>query len=997
MVAVAALVRWVLALAHAGDAGLSDVRFNDVGFVRFNRDVRPILADRCFACHGPDASQREAELRLDTREGLFGLVGGSGDAIPGVVVPGALAKSELWRRVAEADPEERMPPVDHGKALPAEALATLRSWIEQGAQWEGHWSFEPVARPAVPAIDGRDRFVRNEVDAFVLAALREHALAPQIEADRTTLIRRLSFDLTGLPPTPAEVKRFVADAAPDAFERQVDALLASPHYGERMAMQWLDLVRYADSVGYHGDQEVSVSPFRDWVIGAWNENLPFDQFTIEQLAGDLLPSPTLQQRIASGYNRLGMMSAEGGVQPKEYLAKYAAERVRNLGGTWLGATLGCCECHDHKFDPFATRDFYSFEAFFADLRERGLYSGAEGDGNWGPKIAVPTAEQAARQAELERAIAKTQPGWTVLRPATAVSEAGAALTTQDDGSLLASGTNPATDVYRLTFDAVPDVVTAIRIEVLPDDSLPNRGPGRAGNGNFVLSELVARVGARDGAAAPALLAFAGATASYEQTGAAEGNPYGKWAVAAAIDGDAKGPTWGWAVMEQAGRANVAVFELAQPLVAPAAAPAAAGAVIRLELDLLQRLDNPQHTLGRFRIAVTSAPMALGSIERLAALERERAALDAAIVHTLVAESVEPRPIRVLARGNWMDETGELREPSVPAFLPQTAMPADRRPTRLDLARWLVHRDHPLTARVFVNRLWQQFFGAGLSRKLDDLGVQGDWPSHPELLDWLASRFVDSGFDVKALVRLLVHSASYRQSSRSDARRDELDPANRWLSRQGRFRLDAELVRDLALRASGLLVERVGGTSVRPYQPPGYWAYLNFPTREWQASSGEALWRRGLYTHWQRQYLHPSLMAFDAPSREECTAERGRSNTPLQALVLLNDPIYVEAARVFAERIVREGGDSFAARVRFAFARVLSRAPRAEEVAALERLFATQLQAYRADVAAARQVIAVGAAPVASDLGGGDGRVIELAAWTSVARALLNLHEAVTRN
>ncbi len=999
--------------------------------LRFARDVRPILSEYCFACHGPDARKREAELRLDTRAGLLGEGGAAG-----VVVPGDLTKSELWQRVDAADAMERMPPEVAQKELPPAARDTLRRWIEQGAPWEGHWAYEPMTRPEVPS------GAAHPIDAFLRVELPAHGLAPQPPADRRTLLRRLSLDLIGLPPTAAELDAFLADGAADAYERQVERLLASPHYGERMAIGWLDLVRYADSVGYHGDQEMSVSPFRDYVIDAFNENLPFDRFTIEQLAGDLLPEPTLRQQVASGYNRLGRMSAEGGVQPKEYLAKYIAERVRNLGGTWLGSTLGCCECHDHKYDPFKTRDFYSFEAFFADLEEQGLYSGAENSGAWGPRIAVPTVEQRETLKRLDAAIADArrqletetpalaveraaweaaQVAWLPLQPITATSDGGATLTVLPDGSLLASGASPDTDTYRLAFDALPDGITALRLEVLPDDSLPNRGPGRAGNGNFVLSELVARSVA---AAAATAVTFASAQASFEQTGAAGDNPYGKWAVAGAIDGDAKGPTWGWAVMEQAGRANTAVFTTTAPI--------AGSAATRLELELHQQLGAGSHTLGRLRLSCTTAPppfaadalppdvaaaLARPIAERseaqraqiaahhrsiapslaplraqIEALTQQHAAQDSTITRTLVARSVAPREVRVLARGNWMDESGEVREPAFPSFLPSLDAPTGRRLTRLDLARWLVDPDHPLTARVFVNRLWKQFFGAGLSRRVDDLGSQGEWPSHPELLDWLARHFVDSHFDVKGVVRLLVTSAAYRQSSSASSADETADPDNRWLARQGRFRVDAELVRDIALQASGLLVERIGGRSVRPYQPAGYWAYLNFPTREWQADTGEALYRRGIYVHWQRQYLHPSLIAFDAPSREECAADRSRSNTPVQALVLLNDPIYVEAARVLAERMVREGGPSAAERIADGFVRTVARPPRPDEVAVLERLLESQTAAYRADPEAARALIAVGAAPVASDLD-----PIELAAWTAVARTLLNLHETITRD
>lgn len=1031
-------LRLVAAAALVAPLSLAEVRSDEPSRpIEFNRDVRPILSDHCFACHGPDANRREADLRLDTQAGLTG-----DDGASGVVRPGAPDDSELWHRIVASEPDERMPPPEFAKDLSAEQIDTLRAWIEQGAEWEGHWSFQPIRRPDVPTVADEHGFVRNEIDAFILAGLQGTGLQPSPPADRRTLIRRLSFDLTGLPPTVEEVERFVADQSPEAYERLVESYLESPHYGERMAMIWLDLVRYADSAGYHGDQEVSVSPFRDYVIDSFNRNVPFDRFTVEQLAGDLLPDPSMRERIASGYNRLGMMSAEGGVQPKEYLAKYIAERVRNLGGTWMGVTLGCCECHDHKYDPFSMRDFYSFEAFFADIREQGLYGGAV----WDPEMKVPTAEQQQRLDELNRAIGLaqreletetpeliearrawegSQPSWTILDPVSVTSEHGTTLTRQSDGSWLASGTAPASDTYRLSLEGLPVGTTAIRLEVLPDESLPAKGPGRASNGNFVLSEFVARsLPTGDSTESPIALKFASAAATFEQTGAAGGNPYGRYSIASAIDADVHGPIWGWAVMEQVGRPHAAVFRLAEPLTELTAA--------RVEIELQQIHNGTQHTIGRFRVSATTAPAAdaaspmpeaiaailaipeadrvpaqakelatyfrsiapqLAEVrEALATATAERDRLDASIVRTLVTETVEPRMVRLLKRGNWMDESGPEMSPAVPEWLGGPAMPSDRRATRLDLARWLTHPDHPLTSRVFANRMWKQFFGTGLSRSLDDLGSQGEWPSHPELLDWLAVRFVDSGWDVKQLARTIVLSGTYRQSSLSDPYRDEIDPFDRLLSRQSRHRLDAEMVRDNALRISGLLVDRIGGRSVRPYQPKGYWAYLNFPTREYQPDSGEALYRRGLYTHWQRQYLHPSLLAFDAPSREECAADRPRSNTPLQSLVLLNDPIYVEAARVLAERTLREGGEGFADRLAFAYRRTLSREPRPEEVEVLGELLEKHLATYRADTASAEKLISVGEAPR-----GGDLDPAELAAWTSIARTLLNLHETITRN
>lgn len=762
--------------------------------VEFNRDIRPILAENCYTCHGPDRNQRKADLRLDTPEDLA-RVAGNIEAVRA----GRIEESELLRRLLAENPEERMPPPESEKQLTPAQIELVRRWIEQGAAWQGHWAYLPIVRPEPPAV-ADPSLVYNPIDAFVLAALRKQGLSPAPEADRATLARRASLDLRGLPPEPEELDAFLQDSSADAYEKYIDRLLASPHYGERMAMFWLDLVRYADSVGFHGDQPINMFAYRDYVIDAFNQNMPFDQFTLEQLAGDLLPNATTTQKIASSFNRLNMMSAEGGGQDKEYLAKYAADRVRATSGAWMGATFGCAECHDHKYDPYTMRDFYRFEAFFADITENGIYHGANNNGQWGPMMPTPTREQAAEQARLDAEIAALQS----------------------------------------------------QLEAAPQD-----------------------------------------------------------------------------------------------------------------------------------------PESLRT--RLAELEKARAALAAQIVQMPATVAREPRPIRILPRGNWMDDSGELVLPGVPAFLQFEPEPPQRQ-TRIDLARWLTSPRNPLTARVFVNRLWKICFGAGLSRRVDDLGTQGDWPSHPELLDWLASEFIESGWNVKHVLRLMVTSRTYRQSSLVSREVRERDPYNRWLARQGRFRVEAEVVRDIALAASGLLVRKVGGPSVKPYQPPGYWAYLNFPPREWQNSSGPDLYRRGLYTHWQRQYLHPALLAFDAPSREECTAERVRSNTPLQALVLLNDTEFVEAARALAARVMRDAGPEAQKRIELAYRLVLSRPPRSEEVQILADLAARHLEEYRQDPAAATALLSVGAHPAPSGID-----PCELAAWTSVARVLLNLHETITRS
>ena len=1010
------------------------------GPIKFNRDIRPLLSDNCFACHGPDRNKRKADLRLDTKDGLLG----NGNDHHGVVVATKPAESELIRRLTSDDPTLRMPPEESGKKLTPSEIELLMRWVKEGATFEGHWAFQP--RHAHPSANAKsapaefDRQASARIDALIAAGAQANGLTPAPEADRVTLIRRAYFDLIGLPPSETQVAEFLNDKSPAAYERLIDGLLASPHYGERLAMWWLDLVRYADSVGYHGDQEMSVSPFREYVIKSFNANKPFDQFTVEQLAGDLLPNRSRDQLIASGYNRLGMMSAEGGVQDKEYLAKYMAERVRNASGTWLGVTLGCCECHDHKFDPFPTRDFYRFGSFFSDIKERGLYSGADADGSWGSSIKVPTPEQeadqnrlTARAAELREILDRPTPelaaaqkeweksrlSFISLKPETATSQAGATLGILADNAVLASGQSPATDTYTLTFRNLPAAVTALRLDVLPDDSLPQKGPGRADNGNFVLTEIKVSIQSAQGAVAVPLQ---NPTATYEQTGAPGNNPYKKWAIAAAIDNDAQGAGWGWAIMEQVGRTQSAIFETTKDLVL------AEGET--LSIALVQAHENPRHTIGKFRLSATTAPrpVRIGDLppqnvldilakeetarsaaeqqqlaayyrgiapalepqrKELAEVEQRQKDLQKSMTSTLITEQAPPRMIRVLSRGNWMDEKGEVVEPAFPTIF-AGATPPDHRLNRLDLAKWIVSPEQPLPSRALTNRLWKLFFGAGLSRKLDDLGAQGEWPSHPELLDEMAQWMIDTGWDVKRWIKIVMMSNSYRQSSIVPEEIRARDPYNRWLARQGRFRLDAELVRDNALSVSGLLVSKLGGRSSRPYQPAGYWAHLNFPQREWQNGSGDDLYRRGVYTHWQRQYLHPSLLAFDAPSREECTADRPRSNTPLQSLVLLNDTTYIEAARTFAELILRQPGDD-RQRIDFAFRRALSRPATDAEYQVLAKLIAAQQKEYAANPAAAKELLSQGARPAAADL---DPAV--QAAWANAARAILNLHESITR-
>jgi hypothetical protein len=993
--------------------------------VSYNRDVRPILSESCFPCHGPDKAARKAGLRLDREEMAKGTL--ASGTVP--VVAGKPDTSALIARVVHADEERRMPLAKSGRArLSPDEIATLRRWIAEGAEWEPHWAYIPPVRPTPPATRER-AWIRNPIDAFVLAPIEKAGLRPSPEASRAQLLRRLSFDLTGLPPTPEEVRAFETDMRKDAYERQVDRLLASPHFGERMALFWLDLVRYSDSVGYHSDNARPMWRYRDWVVQAWNANMPFDRFTAEQLAGDLLPDASDPDRIASGYNRLLQTTEEGGAQPKEYRAIYLADRVRNASSVWMGATLGCAQCHDHKFDPYLARDFYAFEAFFADIDELPV-GRRKPDPLPDPaqKLALDALDAKLKQRKDALEAAVPTPEWekalaarrvakfTTLEPVLASSANGTRTLIQgNDFSIIASTSNgpkPATDSYTVRFKTELERLTALRLEAQTFEELPRGGPGRDPAGGFVVSEIEVR----DAAGRP--LALQNATSSTP-----DGNGS---SAAAAIDGDTRDS--GWALREADGESHRLVVELQTPLVRE-------GDTTTVTLVVHQNAGGLR-TLGRLRLAGSSdalpvrttpgpepwsdlieaarldpsarskdqqsslakfyrreAPELATVRAELRAAELERQALVDSLPQSYVVKTQEPEPVRVLPRGNWLDDSGDIVAPAVPQFLQSTgATAAGGRATRLDLARWLTSRDNPLTARVLANRLWKLCFGQGLSRSVEDLGAQGEWPTHPELLDWLALELLDHGWDVKRLLRTLVTSAAYRQSSSLTAAALEKDPANRLYARQSRYRLDAELVRDNALAVSGLLTSRLGGPSAFPYQPGGYWAYLNFPPREWDASPGDEQYRRGLYTWWQRTFPQPSLVAFDAPSREECTGERVRSNVPQQALALLDDPSYVEAARVFAERILRDGGTSVESRLRFAYARALQRAPNAAETRVLEALLRRGQDAFARDPAAAGRLVAAGQYKVASDL-----PAVELAAWTQVARAILNLPELVTRS
>ena len=1144
-------------LARAGDK------------VDFNYDIRPIISAKCFSCHGPDEKSRKAKLRLDLRDEAM-----KEHEDGRTIVPGDAKASALVARITSQDPDEVMPPPKEDHALSAAEIGLLKKWIEQGAEYKPHWSFVKPERPAVPKIENQKSRIENPIDAFIIERLEKTGLKPSPEADRHALIRRVSFDLIGLPPTPAEVEAFVNDQSPNAYEKLVDRLLASPAYGERWAKMWLDLARYADSTGYGSDKfRLNIWPYRDWVIGAFNRNLTYDQFTIEQLAGDLLPEPTREQQVATAFHRNTMTNVEGGTIDEEYRVSAVKDRIATTGQVWMGLTVGCAQCHTHKFDPIPHKDYYGFFAVFNQTEDSDREDEA-------PTMPVPTPEQLAKMDALKKEIAaleaKTNAAspeleaeqhaweaqmmqkveWKTLAPLGIAAAKGTTFTGLPDGSILPKGERPDVEVYTVKMRAdLREKITAIRLEMLPDDSLPAHGPGRADNGNGVLSTLSVRAakadaktargrfvrvtlpGAEVGLALAEVEVFSKGenvaprgTASQSSTdfgGEAKRGNDGKtdgdffkgqsvthtgkdkepwWEVdlgadtdierlviwnrtdgdvekrlanfrvslldaarkpvweqvvaeppkpsvalgpaagvavalrhasadaeqddfgaAKALDGDAK---TGWAFGDGIGKPHTAVFELAEPL--------AVGADTALIFTLAQDYGT-RHTLGRFRLsATTKAPpvrelpaklkaiLALEPSERepkqreeLAAYFRPLSQAFSELNQQLTAKRAELAAIKptavpvlrelaagkrrethVLNKGNYLTPNEKVEPQLLSAFA--SFVPPETKIDRLAAARWLVNPANPLTARVAVNRFWSQLFGTGIVESEEDFGTQGSLPSHPELLDWLAVTFqspksgdaaqIGLGWDMKALLRLMVTSATYRQSSRVTLEMLEKDARNRLLAHAPRRRLDAEAVRDQALALSGLLSPKMGGPSVYPPQPAGLWnVAFNGGQNAYPTSQGEDRYRRGLYTFWRRTMPYPSMTTFDAPSREACTVRRLPTNTPLQAFVTMNDPVFVECAQALARRIVREGGADTAARLRFALKLCTARPPDDAQVKALTALYESELATYRADQNAATELATkpLGPLPANAD-------AAELAAWTVVTNVLLNLDAVLTK-
>lgn len=1007
--------------APAADDAATEYKLPEV--LRFNRDIRPIFSGTCFACHGPDANTREKDLRLDVRADAIAKRDGFAP-----IVPGDPEESEAWLLITASNPKDQMPPSDFHTQLSPRDKAMVKKWIEQGAEYEKHWAFIPPKRPSAPKVRLADGTLPGPIDAFVLARLEAEGMKPAPGTDRRTLIRRVTLDLTGLPPTPEQVEAFVADTGADAYEKVVDRLLSSDAYAEHMTRHWLDAARYADTSGFQYDKIRHQWVWRDWVIHAFATNMPFDEFTILQTAGDLIPNATPQTRLATGFHRNHPITIEGGVIDEEYRTEYVMDRVVTTTTTWMGLTFTCARCHDHKYDPISMGDFYSFYAFFNNVPERGLNGFSPNAKIESPlKGGSPELETkiAAAQKSFDEAIAQaggSLDAWEkkltaqadaalkTVKPTAISAGGGTKLSRLEDGSILASGANPATQTYQVEFTVAGAPVSAIRLEALTDDSLVGKSTGRAHNGNFVLSEFEVHVADGPGKQFGKIKVVA-AEASYEQNG---------YPISAAIDGKT---AKGWAIDGNSRIApSEAVFTLDRSV------PVGA----RIRVRLVHNFGSA-HAIGRFRLSIPvdgHAPVpsdirktlatakgkrttaqqstlastlvkryggadAKAAAAELAKLQSQRNAQKTATPATMIlTEMPKPRQAYVLERGEYdkaiKDHPVHANVPVVFGGLPE-GLPRNR----LGLAKWLVAKDNPLTARVTVNRFWAQLFGTGLVKTVEDFGSQGEYPSHPELLDWLAVEFVESGWDVRHILKTIVTSATYRQSSRITPQSFAHDPENRLLARGPRFRVDAETVRDSALAVSGLLDTTLGGPSVYPYHPKGLWLEINnrpgysraYPH---QTKPGQ-LYRRSMYSFWKRTVPPPSMATFDAPEREYCVVNRSRTNTPLQAFVMLHDPQFVEAARKLAERMIREGGDDANARLVRGFTICTARPPTERELKILQQTLSEQTERFNSNPSAAAKLLSVGQSPRDETID-----ATELAAYASVAHTLLNLSEFITK-
>ncbi len=1002
---------------------VSDAR--SASAVDFKRDVQPIFESRCYECHGP--KKEKAGVRFDRKATVFK----GGDSGKPLVIPGKSSESPLFQHVTSTDPEEVMPP--KGERLSPAQVALLKNWIESGAVWPEdagketrHWAYVHPGSPKLPGVR-ESKWPRNPIDRFVLARLEKEKLKPSPEADRAVLLRRVSLDLTGLPPSVDEVDAFLADKSSDAYEKVVNRLLASPAYGERWARPWLDLARYADTQGYEKDNRRNMWPYRDWVIKALNANVSFDQFTIEQIAGDMLPEATQDQKIATGFHRNTMTNTEGGTDNEEFRYEAVVDRINTTFGVWMGTTLNCAQCHNHKYDPFTTKEYYQIMAFlnstadadFDDERPtlkvfkpgqesalkkmRDAEKAAEKELN--DAVFAPTFAQA--QFEWETELAREKTVWQTLDPVEFKSVGGATLRTNNTKSIIAEGANPSNDTYVVTASGVADRLTGIRLEVL--DTGAEKTLGRQADGSFVLRQFELAVS--EGPKIPLKPAkLKSVSADYSQKG---------FSVTNLLTGEGAG----WAVDAQAEKNRVrrsAYFALAEPLeLADGAAltftlrhsdkhPGANIRRFRLYATSSERIGPPTTLPEDVRGALAVAPDQRDEKQRnrlrdhfksidpslkplrdtLAAAKKAADEFESAVPITSVLSELEKsRETHRHVRGAYLTKA-ELVTPGTPASLHSfsPALPTNR----LGFARWLVDTNNPLTARVIMNRFWEQYFGRGIVETVEEFGKQGEPPSHPELLDWLAAEFMRTGWDMKAMHKTIVMSATYRQTSKVTPRLLQRDPNNRLLARGPRVRLEAEMLRDQFLAVSGLLSRKIGGPSVMPPQPEGVWQVV-YSGDKWITSPGEDKYRRGLYTFWRRTAPHPAMVSFDAPSREFCVLRRNRSNTPLQALTTLNDPAAIEAAQAIARKVAVKPDADVQSRAAFAFRLVLCRAPEPREVERLVKLFESERSHFGQDPKAADKM-------ANSELGKPPAGLTDadLAAWTVVANVLLNLDEAITK-
>lgn len=1031
----------------------------------FSRDIRPILSDKCFRCHGPDEANRQGGLRLDIRSSALAAAESGRVAI----TPKSPDASELVKRIYADHADSLMPPADSKKSLNDEEKSRLRQWIEQGAAYEEHWAFAAPTRKSPPALTTEEIAAHpgwnvNPIDRFLLKRMREHQLSPNPPADKATLLRRVSLDLTGLPPTLEDQTLFYNDSSPGAYEAMVDRMLGSPRYGERMAVQWLDFARYADSNGYQSDGSRDIWGWRDWVIRAYNDNMPFDQFTIEQLAGDMLPNASASQIVATGFNRNHRLNGEGGRIEAEWFVETVIDRVETTGLTWLGLTLNCCRCHDHKYDPISQKEFYQLFAYFNSVEESGVLSPVGKNSENTPPLHVMKSPQHSEEisrreaglAKIESQIAEanrelpnhalkwaTQAKeaavkgelasvWKQMALKSADSEGGATLQLQADGSYLATGKNPSNDIYRVAIEVPGPAVTGLLLEVFPDASLPNQSLGRGFNGNFVMTDLVVHANSSP----DKLLAIDRIEADFSQD---------QWPAAdllknQGIESGTKNRK-GWAIA-----GNEPKNRLTRKLMVILKEPA----LIAKNDSLVIRFGNSSsygdHNVGRFRWSVATrdrtelqltAPAIPNEVVKalqqppeswdaairksveiyyrdnvvnpirtleanLAQKKKELASYIEDIPTTMVMKEGKPRDAFMLVRGEY-DRPSDKVERRTPAVLPP--LPEGVSNDRLGLAKWIVSLNNPLTARVWINREWERFFGIGIVKTSENLGSQSEYPVHPGLLDWLAVEFMSPqslpkvnretahGWDMKAIQKLILMSQAYQQSSRVENSSREKDPDNRLLSRGPRFRLSGEVVRDSALAASGLLVERLGGPSVRPYMPAGVWdetsKYGNL--RNYQHDKDDGRYRRSLYTIWKRTAAPPTMLLFDAPNREVCTVKRSRTNTPLQALALLNEVTFVEAARALATEMLVTAGPNSSDRIKYGYLRVLGRLPTESEQEVLSKGLVDDLKRFNQQSDRAEQLLRVGDSPLPAKV-----PADELAAYTLLANILLNLDEFVTR-